>query len=232
MAGASRTVRTGRRRATDPFKFDRALLTSDPRVRETGDLRLAGADEAGRGCLAGPLVAAAVVLDYSTGGLRVLEGLTDSKQLTPRAREELYRNIVNVATRVVWVAFSAHTIDRVGLHRCNLEALRRALAACDGEYGLGVVDGFDVQGDGLRAIHLIGADYKSATVAAASVAAKVVRDRIMRGLAVRHPEYGFEEHVGYGTDRHRQALLEHGPCTLHRLSFRGVGTVQLGLWDG
>jgi len=217
---------------TDPFRFDKDLLMGDPRIRESGDLRLAGADEAGRGCLAGPLVAAAVVLDYTQAPFRSLEGLTDSKLLTPAAREAMYRRIVGVATRICWVAYSPPTIDQVGLHLCNLEALRRVLEAFRGEYGMAVVDGFDVGRDDLRAMPLVGADYKSAAVAAASVAAKVVRDRLMRALAPRHPEYGFEEHVGYGTDRHREALRQHGPCSLHRLSFQGVGTVQLGLWDG
>ena len=180
--------------------------------------------------MAGPLVAAAVVLDYAAAPFSGLRGLTDSKLLTPDAREVMYQGILSVATRVSWVAFSPSTIDRVGLHRCNLSALRRALESLQGEYSLAIVDGFDLKQPELRAFPLVGADYKSAAVAAASVVAKVTRDRLMRALAPAHPEYGFEEHVGYGTGRHRDALREHGPCPLHRLSFRGVGTSQLELW--
>jgi ribonuclease HII len=192
---------------------------------------LAGADEAGRGCLAGPLVAAAVVLDYGAAPFTALKGLTDSKLLTPEIREDMYQRVLRSAMRVSWVVCSPLTIDRVGLHRCNLSALCRAIEALEGQYGLAVIDGFDLKRPDLQARSIIGADYKSAAVAAASVVAKVVRDRLMRALAPLHPQYGFEEHVGYATDRHREALREHGPCTLHRLSFQGVGARQLGLWE-
>jgi ribonuclease HII len=93
------------------------------------------------------------------------------------------------------------------------------------------VDGFDLKRPDLRASYMAGADYKSAAVAAASVVAKVVRDRLMRAAAHLYPEYGFEVHVGYGTDAHREALRLHGPCSLHRLSFQGVAATQLGLWE-
>jgi len=177
------------------------------------------------------LVAAAVVLDYSRARLAKLEGLTDSKLLTAGAREELYRGILSTAARVVWVARCPATIDRVGLHRCNLAALEAALEALAGQYAVAVVDGFDLERPELRCRALVGADYKSAAVAAASVVAKVVRDRLMRTLAPDHSVYGFEEHVGYGTERHREALRRFGPSPLHRLSFVGVSSVQLELWD-
>jgi len=222
--------RSARGRVWDPFKFDRSLLAEHGQVAGGTDLRLAGTDEAGRGCLAGPLVAAAVVLDYVAAPFTRLKGLTDSKLLTPEAREAMYQRVLCSAVRVSCVAYSPLTIDQVGLHRCNLSALCQALESLDGEYGLAVVDAFDLKRSDLHARSIIGADYKSAAVAAASVVAKVVRDRLMRALAPVHPEYGFEEHVGYGTGRHRDALREHGPCPLHRLSFRGVGTSQLELW--
>lgn len=218
-------------RASDPFRFDRNLLAESTDLPRGPDLRLAGADEAGRGCLAGPLVAAAVVLDYSLAPFPMLEGLTDSKMLTAEAREALYGGILRSVARVSWVAYSPATIDRRGLHRCNLEALTRALEALAGEYRLAVVDGFDLQRPELRATRIVGGDYKSAAVAAASVVAKVVRDRLMRAVAPIYPDYGFHEHVGYGTHDHREALRRHGPCALHRLSFQGVGTAQLGLWE-
>lgn len=223
----------GRRksRASDPFRFDRNLLAEGAETGGNGDLRVAGADEAGRGCLAGPLVAAAVVLDYGFAPFSILEGLTDSKLLSPAARESVYPRILVSAARVSWVAYSPYTIDRVGLHLCNLAALGRALESLKNEYCLAVVDGFDLRRPELRARQIIGADYKSAAVAAASVVAKVVRDRLMRTLAPQYPEYGFAEHVGYGTNVHREALRHHGPCALHRLSFQGVGSRQLGLWE-
>jgi ribonuclease HII len=228
MAGrASR----GKARVCDPFRFDRGLLADSGRGDRGCDLRLAGADEAGRGCLAGPLVAAAVVLDYSAGPFFGLEGLTDSKLLTPDAREALYSGVLRWAAGVTWVSYSPLTIDQVGLHRCNLSALCRALESLDEGYGMAVVDGFDLKRPELRACSIVGADYKSAAVAAASVVAKVVRDRLMQALAPLHPEYGFEEHVGYGTRRHREALRQRGPCAFHRLSFQGVGTSQLELWE-
>jgi ribonuclease HII len=220
------------RRASDPFRFDRNLLDEAATLSSgTVDLRLAGTDEAGRGCLAGPIVAAAVVLDYSVAPFAGLSKLTDSKLMTREAREAAYPLVLARAARVSWVAFSPGTIDRVGLHRCNLAALCSALDSLRGEYSLAVVDGFDLKRPELRARPIVGADYKSAAVAAASVVAKVVRDRLMRSLAGDYPEYGFEEHVGYGTGRHREALRMHGPCAIHRLSFQGVGSPQLELWS-
>jgi ribonuclease HII len=217
-------------RVTDPFRFDRAILrAADP---DGNDLRLAGTDEAGRGCLAGPLVAAAVVLDYSRAGFAGLKGLTDSKLLSPPAREALYGNILQDAHRVAWAACSNRTIDEIGLHTCNLAALCRALELLGGDYRLAIVDAFDLKRPDLKAQGIIGADYKSAAVAAASVVAKVVRDRLMRSLDPLHPGYGFAEHVGYATEGHRRALHTLGPCRLHRMSFRGVGTTQLELWNG
>jgi ribonuclease HII len=217
-----------RGRATDPFKFDRAFLTED--LPGAADLRLAGTDEAGRGCLAGPLVAAAVVLDYSTFAAAALRGLTDSKLLTPAGREDLYPRILQAARRVAWTACSPRTIDEVGLHKCNLAVLCRTLELLDNDYRMAIVDGFDLKRIDLRAKAIVGADYKSAAVAAASVVAKVVRDRLMRTLDRLHPEYGFAEHVGYATQRHREALRAMGPCRLHRMSFQGVGVTQLELW--
>jgi ribonuclease HII len=217
---------------SDPFRFDRNLLSDGaPTLRGQKDLRLAGADEAGRGCLAGPLVAAAVVLDYSAAAFPGLERLTDSKLMTPEARERAYPLVLGAAARVSWVALSPATIDQVGLHRCNLAALCAVLDALHGEYALAVVDAFDLKRPDLTARPIIGADYKSAAVAAASVVAKVVRDRLMRSLALDYPEYGFDEHVGYATTRHKEALRANGPCVLHRLSFQGVASTQLALWD-
>jgi ribonuclease HII len=228
--GSSRAKRG--RRASDPFRFDQNLLAE---VAVPGsdapDLRVAGTDEAGRGCLAGPLVAAAVVLDYSCAPFRGLERLTDSKLMTPEARQTAYALILRRAARVSCVAFSPESIDRIGLHRCNMSALAKALESLAGGYCLAVVDAFDLKRPELNATAIIGADYKSAAVAAASVVAKVVRDRLMRSLALEYAGYGFEEHVGYSTERHREALRAYGPCAIHRLSFQGVACPQLELWE-
>jgi ribonuclease HII len=230
MVPMARSSNPKRKRTSDPFRFDQEFLAADADSGQTGDLRIAGADEVGRGCLAGPLVAAAVVLDYAAAPFRSLEGLTDSKLLSPVAREVIYRDILCSATRVSWVAYAPATIDQIGLHRCNVSALCRALESFGGAYRLAMVDGFDLRRSDLRASAVIGADYKSAVVAAASVVAKVVRDRLMKALAPFHPQYGFDEHVGYGTNGHREALRRNGPCALHRLSFQGVATPQLELW--
>jgi ribonuclease HII len=215
----------GQKRVFDSFRFDQQFLDS-----QGCGLRLAGVDEAGRGSLAGPLVAAAVILDYSVGHPVGLEGLTDSKLLSPSARERIYGALLCSAKRISWTAISAATVDRVGLHRCNLMALCRVLESCCGEYDYALVDGFDVKRPDLRADGLVRGDYKSAAVGAASVAAKVVRDRIMRALASQYPEYGFDAHFGYGTASHREAIRLHGPCEAHRMSFQGVGCSQLELW--
>jgi len=227
----TRGARGSRVRVSDPFRFDRALLTSADGVFRGADLRLAGADEAGRGCLAGPLVAAAVVFDYSRAPFSGLEELTDSKILTLQRREALFPVILGAASRVTWVALAAQTIDEVGLHRCNMAALERVIEALRGEYRLAVVDGFDLKRPELRSRGVVGGDFKSAAVAAAAVVAKVARDRLMRQLASCYPGYGCEEHVGYGTERHREALRRLGPCVLHRLSFQGVAQPQLTLCD-
>ena len=112
-----------------------------------------------------------------------------------------------------------------------MAALGRAIESLRGEYRLALVDGFEVKRPELRSQGLVGADYKSAAVAAASVVAKVVRDRLMRSLAPDYPGYGFEEHVGYGTEQHKEALRRQGPCVLHGLDSQGVAEPQLGLWD-
>jgi ribonuclease HII len=233
MPRRPRSRRAGGRgsRVSDPFRFDRALLNDSGEQGGGCDLRLAGADEAGRGCLAGPLVVAAVVLDYARAPFPHLDGLTDSKLMSLEAREAMHQGILRTATRVSWVACSPETIDEAGMHRTNIAALARVLELLGGEYSVAIVDGFDVKRPDLRARGLVDADYKSAAVAAASVVAKVVRDRLMRAVASSYPEYRFEEHVGYATEVHREALRRLGPCPLHRLSFQGVKTPQLGLWE-
>jgi ribonuclease HII len=211
-------------RRSDPFRYDRRRLIDLGRPATL----VAGADEVGRGCLAGPLVAAAVVLDYSRAPARLLRGLTDSKALSPRARDDLHDRILLVARRVTLAVVSPGTIDRDGLHRSDLAALASCLERLDGDYDLALVDGFDLRRPDLRADRVVGGDWHSAAIAAASVVAKVTRDRLMHRLHDRHPEYGFAAHVGYATSEHRQALEVHGATPLHRRSFAPVAALAQG----
>lgn len=213
------------RRSQRLFDFDRGL---DHRF-------VAGADEAGRGCLAGPLVAAAVLFDYETlsiGDRRILGGLHDSKQMTEEARHEMFPCVMRAAARVSIVVRSAPGIDRRGLHVTNCEALGDALARLEpGSQAICLVDGFRLPRCEVPHRRVVGGDRTSAAIAAASVLAKVTRDRYMREAAARHPGWGFEEHVGYSTPEHRAAIDRLGISPLHRRSFASVAYTQLGL-DG
>ena len=205
------------------FAFDRGL----------GSRRVAGADEAGRGCLAGPLVAAAVLIDYealSRADRRTLAGLHDSKQMKPEKREELYPAVLRAAARVSVVVRCARGIDDRGLHVTNIEALSCALERlAPGEDATCLVDGFSLRECAVPHRAVIEGDGTSAAVAAASVIAKVTRDRYMYGAAARHPGWGFEEHVGYSTPEHRAAIERLGISPLHRRSFQSVAYAQLEL---
>ena len=205
------------------FAFDRGLQSRF----------VAGADEAGRGCLAGPLVAAAVLIDYerlSHADRRILSGLHDSKQMTEERRLEMYPCVLRAAERVTVVIRSAAGIDRRGLHVTNIEALSRALERLGpGEDAISLVDGFRLPRCGVPHRPVVQGDGTSAAIAAASVVAKVTRDRYMREAARLHPGWGFDEHVGYSTPEHRQAIEEIGISPLHRRSFQSVAYSQLEL---
>jgi ribonuclease HII len=193
---------------------------------------VAGADEAGRGCLAGPLVAAAVMFDFDELTLsdrRSLARLNDSKQHTEAGREELYPLVLRAAAKASIVVRCVRGIDSRGLHKTNLEALRTALrgVACDGAICL--VDGFRVRDFGFEQRPVVGGDSTSAAIAAASVLAKVTRDRYMRRAADRHPGWDFQANVGYSTPEHRAAIRENGISPLHRLSFASIAYQQLPL---
>jgi ribonuclease HII len=207
------------------FAFDLAAAgTAAPAV--------VGADEAGRGCLAGPLAAAAVCLDYAVldeAGRAALSGLDDSKRLTRPRREALYGEILRRARQVTVVLFSSAAIDRHGLHRCNLRGLARAVERIQPIPDLTMVDGFCLPDCAREHRAVVGGDHLSAAVAAASIVAKVTRDRVMRELHESFPVYGFDSHVGYATASHQAAIREHGVCAQHRLSFACVAYRQLGL---
>ena len=181
---------------------------------------VAGVDEAGRGACAGPLVVAASVL--RPGDARRLDGLTDSKLLTPAARDEYYDLIVRRCADSAVVVIPPAEIDRRGVHVANIEGMRRAVAALVTPPGYVLTDGFAVRGFGRPALAVPKGDQAAACVAAASVLAKVTRDRIMVELHAELPQYGFDAHKGYCTPVHDAALAAHGPSAVHRYSFVNV----------
>ncbi len=194
------------------LRYDRAL----------GARYVAGADEAGRGPLAGPLVVAGVLLDYGLlrdHRVRPLALLNDSKQVDPETRDELYRAVLACAERVSVRVFPAAVIDRDGLHRCNLRGLREALWACQ-PADVSLVDGFKLGPTAPPHRAVVDGDCKSAAIAAASIVAKVTRDRYMHAADAMYPGYGFASHVGYITPSHTRVVRDRGPCEIHRRSWR------------
>jgi ribonuclease HII len=186
---------------------------------------VAGADEAGRGSLAGPLVVAGVLLDYGSlrdHRVRPLACLNDSKQVPPEEREELFRAVVGSASQISVQLVSPGEIDRVGLHRSNLNALRRALTALAPPAELCLVDGFRLGRQAPEHFAVVDGDEHSAAIAAASIVAKVVRDRYMRRADALYPHFGFRSHVGYITPGHSKVVRERGPSEIHRRSFQAL----------
>jgi ribonuclease HII len=212
----ARRQATGRRPAARLFAHDRAY----------GVRRVAGADEAGRGCLAGPLVVAAVCLDLerlTPRGRRSLSDLDDSKRLAPDVRERVAEAIMRQADQVVVLVASPATIDRDGLHLTNLRLLARALAAIEPCPSICLVDGFRLGSRAPAHRAVVGGDHRSASIAAASVIAKTTRDRLMAGpVAEQYPTFGFDQHVGYATPEHHAVLRAEGLSPVHRRSFQSV----------
>jgi len=196
------------RKGAGPYAFDNA-------VRKAGFSVVAGLDEAGRGACAGPLYAAAVVLAPQS---RIAE-LADSKLLTPAARERVEQRVKRLALAWSVVAIDVDELDEVGLHRANLVAFRRAWRRLGITPDYALCDGFVPGGLGSPQLAIWKGDQVSATIAAASVLAKVARDRHMVAVHAQYPQYGFDEHKGYTTPAHRRALTEHGPCAVHRHRF-------------
>jgi len=184
-----------------------------------------GIDEAGRGPLAGPVVAAAVVLDRKRIPRSLRDGLDDSKKLLPEAREEFFLILRRSAVAIGVGAASAAEIDRINILRATLAAMGRAVAALRLTPAIALVDGNVPPSLPCPVETVVGGDGLSLSIAAASVIAKVTRDRLMRRLAARYDGYGWTTNVGYGTDEHRAALLALGPTPHHRRSF---APLQLG----
>jgi ribonuclease HII len=192
------------------FQLERRLL-------QRGIWPVAGVDEAGRGPLAGPVAAAAVILHPGS----IPQGLNDSKCLTPEQREQLYALIMLHAQAVAVAFASAEEIDQINIRRAVFRAMERSLAALTLAPRQVLIDGSDVpSGLLVPAEPIVKGDATVASIAAASIIAKVTRDRLMRGYCALYPVYGFGRHFGYATDAHLAAISAHGPCPLHRLSFR------------
>jgi ribonuclease HII len=223
-----------RARSDSPLLFEmveRPDFSIETKARAEGLWPVAGMDEAGRGPLAGPVVAAAVILDPDN----IPDGLDDSKRLTHTQREALFHNIIASAFGVSMASVCAEGIDRSNILKASLEAMRRALVGLPLPARLALADGRDVPpGLPCPGRALIRGDQRSQSIAAASIVAQVMRDRMMVGCGGHHAGYGFEAHMGYGTARHRTAIELHGPVArLHRISFAPFrsGVVELAQAD-
>jgi ribonuclease HII len=201
------------RRDAGIYGYERAL-------RRHGVEVIAGVDEAGRGACAGPLVAGAAILPPGRAG--IVPGLADSKLLTEKARERAYDQILRRAVAWSVVVIPHDECDRLGMHVANVEALRRAVAKLTVPADYVLTDGFPVDGLGVPGLAVWKGDRVAACIAAASVLAKVTRDRIMAELDADYPAYDFKTHKGYITDAHSAALEQHGPCPVHRMRFVNV----------
>lgn len=195
-------------------------------ARLTGGAVVAGVDEAGRGPLAGPVVAAAVILE--PGGR--WDGLDDSKKVPPEERGQLYARVMNEARAFSWAVVGPRRIDHANIRIASLDAMRRAVLRLRTAPELVLVDGRE-EVPGLRCTQqaIIDGDARMLSIAAASILAKVVRDRIMERLDRVWPEYGFARHKGYSTPEHLEVLRRLGPCPLHRYTFTPVALLELPL---
>lgn len=208
-------------RATRPVvRSENGLWALDRVLQRCGFRHVAGVDEAGRGACAGPLVVAAVVLPEGRRGQ--VPGLADSKLLTPAAREAACAEVVGRAVATSVVVVPPEQVDRCGLHVMNVRAMRQAVARLRPTPGYVLTDGFPVAGLPSPGLAVWKGDRVAASVAAASVLAKVTRDRMMVELHERWPQYDFARHKGYATPEHAAALAEHGPCPQHRFSYVNV----------
>jgi ribonuclease HII len=201
-------------------------LSRERALRARGFVLVAGVDEAGRGPLAGPVIAAAVILPKGFA----LDGLTDSKKVTAAKREKLYATLTKT-TEILWATAEATVteIDRLNILRATHLAMARAIDALPERPDHALVDGLPVRGLSVDHTALVAGDSLSLSIAAASIIAKVTRDRLMVELDVEYPQYGFARHKGYGVREHLEALRQYGPCPVHRRSFQPVAQAQLPL---
>ncbi|CAN5815481.1 ribonuclease HII [soil metagenome] len=212
-----------KKRLTEKY---RPSLQHERAWQQRGFARIAGVDEAGRGPLAGPVSVAAVILPegFEHGDLN------DSKQLTEAKRERIYEELIQ-CPGLIWhaVLIDAEEIDRINILEATREGMRRSVNGLAGKPDAVLIDGLPVPKFPLPQEALVKGDSRSFSIAAASVIAKVTRDRLMLDAAKKYPQYGFERHKGYGTKQHLEALRKHGPCPLHRCSFAPVAQLTLAI---
>ena len=194
-------------------------LVFEEQARSEGFRFIAGVDEVGRGCLAGPVVAAACILDPSKP---LPSGLNDSKKVTPEKRREIAAELKENAIAYATGQIEAEEIDEINILEATKKAMVMAIGSLQPAADFLLIDALQLKQIRLPQKGIIKGDSISASIAAASILAKTFRDDLMTGLGLEHPQYGFAQHVGYGTAFHWEALRVHGPCSLHRKSFKGV----------
>lgn len=194
----------------------RASRTIENELRREGFIFVAGVDEVGRGCLAGPVVAGAVILHQD----RFVAHIADSKAVPAQEREELYPQIVNAAVSWAVAVVDPAEIDRINIHKASFEAMRRAIGSLRPQPGFVLVDGFRIPQIAMPQRAVVGGDRQSTAIAAASILAKVTRDRLMLELHAQDPRYGFDRHKGYATRDHLDAVGKFGYSPVHRRTFR------------
>lgn len=215
---------------TDTESLDRVSLFSDFQITgcglvfeeqawESGFKFVAGLDEVGRGCLAGPVVAGACILDPTKD---LPKGLNDSKQLSPKQRDEIAGELKEICIAYAIGSVTPEDIDRINILEATKQAMRHAIADLKPTADFLLIDALVLKGVPVPQKSIIKGDSISASIAAASILAKTFRDDLMHAYESEYPEYGFSEHVGYATKRHLDALRTHGPCPIHRKTFRGV----------
>ncbi len=192
----------------------------EDRLLNSGVSLIAGVDEAGRGACAGPLVIAAVIIRDIRAG--ELSEVRDSKELTPTTREVLFEKIIESAFSHSIIAIDAEEIDRNGLHRSNIEGMRRAVEALDVRPDYVLTDGYPIPGIAIPNLAVWKGDQVALSISAASILAKVYRDRVMRELEERYPGYGFAAHKGYVTAGHQSAIARLGVSDVHRKSYANI----------
>ncbi len=194
------------------------MLQYESKAESQGYLHIAGVDEAGRGPLAGPVVASAVILPANVS----LDGLTDSKILTLKQREHFFPIIKQVAVAFAIETVSSEVIDEINILQASLLAMKQAVEKLSPLADLLLIDGNQRVKTSTDQWTIVKGDSKSLSIAAASVLAKVTRDKLMEDYHAQYPQYEFARHKGYGTQLHRDLIIQHGPCPIHRRSFRGV----------
>lgn len=194
------------------------MTVHERHLRQEGCRWIAGVDEVGRGPLAGPVVTAAVILPEDF----YLPGLNDSKKVSPALRESYYEVIVREAVSFAVIFADAETIDQLNIYQATLQAMRDSIGKLEVTPDITLVDGLQVADFPTRQLALVGGDGRSVSIAAASIVAKVTRDRWMAEAAQQYPMYGFERNAGYGTPEHLAAIARYGPSPIHRKSFAGV----------